>query len=144
MMIITAAHADLLEEVISEFYILDSLHYNLLLAYPAITEHADPEPSSLLVDNFGGEFVWDRFGLLRDQGSDNSDTRRQDTGCEMHCCGLCKFSSDSFDDFATHLDSPQHAVKSYLAKVEAKRLEFVKRSHDSDDDVAPETHKASY
>ena len=64
MMVISAVHADLLEEVVSVFYIRGSL-YNLLLAYPYVTEHADPEPSSLLVDNFGGEWVWDRFGLLK-------------------------------------------------------------------------------
>ncbi|KAH0922411.1 hypothetical protein HID58_022429 [Brassica napus] len=92
----------------------------------AVTEHADPEPPTLLVDNFGGEWVWDRLGLLKDPGSPNYDTRRQDTGCESHCCGLCDdFSSDSFDDFKAHFDSPQHADKSYLAKVEAKRREFV-------------------
>ncbi|KAH0885415.1 hypothetical protein HID58_061511 [Brassica napus] len=127
MMLITAVHADLLEDVICVFFNRGP-RYNLLLAFPAVTEHADPEPPTLLVDNFGGEWVWDRLGLLKDLGSANYDTRRQDTGCESHCCGLCDdFSSDSFDDFKAHLDSPQHAVKSYLAKVEAKRREFGKK-----------------
>ncbi|CAN6830588.1 unnamed protein product [Brassica oleracea] len=113
MMLITAVHADLLEDVICVFFNRGP-RYNLLLAFPAVTEHADPEPPTLLVDNFGGEWVWDRLGLLKDPdlGSANYDTRRQDTGCESHCCGLCDdFSSDSFDDFKAHLDSPQHAVK---------------------------------
>ncbi|KAL0838391.1 hypothetical protein Bca101_090281 [Brassica carinata] len=85
MMIITAAHAEVLGDVVCEFYNRGSC-YNLLLAYPAVTEHADPEPSSLLVDNFGGQLVWDRLGLLKDQGSPNDDTRRQETGCELHYC----------------------------------------------------------
>ncbi|CAN7022173.1 unnamed protein product [Brassica rapa subsp. trilocularis] len=111
MMLITAVHADLLEDVICVFFNRGP-RYNLLLAFPAVTEHADPEPPTLLVDNFGGEWVWDRLGLLKDPGSANYDTRRQDTGCESHCCGLCDdFSSDSFDDFKAHLDSPQHADK---------------------------------
>nr|VDD11137.1 unnamed protein product [Brassica oleracea] len=147
MMLITAVHADLLEDVICVFFNRGPL-YNLLLAFPAVTEHADPEPPTLLVDNFGGEWVWDRLGLLKDPdlGSANYDTRRQDTGCESHCCGLCDdFSSDSFDDFKAHLDSPQHAVKSYLAKVEAKRREFVRWFgwDDSDDeDDTPKPQKA--
>uniref|UniRef100_M4F5S8 NYN domain-containing protein n=1 Tax=Brassica campestris TaxID=3711 RepID=M4F5S8_BRACM len=111
MMLITAVHAELLEDVICVFFNRGP-RYNLLLAFPAVTEHADPEPPTLLVDNFGGEWVWDRLGLLKDPGSPNYDTRRQDTGCESHCCGLCDdFSSDSFDDFKAHLDSPQHADK---------------------------------
>ncbi|CAN6926915.1 BnaC01g40510D [Brassica napus] len=56
MMIITAAHAEVLGDVVCEFYNRGSC-YNLLLAYPAVTEHADPEPSSLLVDNFGGQLL---------------------------------------------------------------------------------------
>ncbi|KAG2287436.1 hypothetical protein Bca4012_032267 [Brassica carinata] len=177
MMLITAVHADLLEDVICVFFNRGPL-YNLLLAFPAVTEHADPEPPTLLVDNFGGEWVWDRLGLLKDPdlGSANYDTRRQDTGCESHCCGLCDdFSSDSFDDFKAHLDSPQHAVKmheylsylagrfyrvlenfesavrlqeSYLAKVEAKRREFVRwfgwdDSDDEDDTPKPQKSKRS-
>ena len=64
MMLITAVHADLLEDVICVFFNRGPL-YNLLLAFPAVTEHADPEPPTLLVDNFGGEWVWDRLGLLK-------------------------------------------------------------------------------
>uniref|UniRef100_M4F5S9 C2H2-type domain-containing protein n=1 Tax=Brassica campestris TaxID=3711 RepID=M4F5S9_BRACM len=144
MMVISAVHADLLEEVVSVFYIRGSL-YNLLLAYPYVTEHADPEPSSLLVDNFGGEWVWDRFGLLKDSGSAN-EIRRQDTGCEMHFCGLCDLSFPSFDDFTTHFKTPPHADKPYLAKVKAKRLEFIEfdnyfKDDDEDDDI-PKTEKA--
>ncbi|XP_048590738.1 uncharacterized protein LOC125575731 [Brassica napus] len=173
MMLITAVHAELLEDVICVFFNRGP-RYNLLLAFTAVTEHADPEPPTLLVDNFGGEWVWDRLGLLKDPGSPNYDTRRQDTGCELHCCGLCDdFSSDSFDDFKAHLDSPQHADKmheylsylagrfnrvlenfesavrlqeSYLAKVEAKRREFVTwfGLYDSDDeDDTPKPQKAS-
>ncbi|WZZ53243.1 hypothetical protein YC2023_053350 [Brassica napus] len=54
MMLITAVHADLLEDVICVFFNRGP-RYNLLLAFPAVTEHADPEPPTLLVDNFGGE-----------------------------------------------------------------------------------------
>ncbi|XP_048601733.1 uncharacterized protein LOC106447910 isoform X2 [Brassica napus] len=170
MMVISAVHADLLEEVVSVFYIRGAL-YNLLLAYPYVTEHADPEPSSLLVDNFGGEWVWDRFGLLKDSGSAN-EIRRQDTGCEMHFCGLCDLSFPSFDDFTTHFKTPPHTDKMdkylsylawkfnreaesyeahklrepYLAKVKAKRLEFIEfdnyfKDDDEDDDI-PKTEKS--
>ena len=64
MMLITAVHAELLEDVICVFFNCGP-RYNLLLAFPAVTEHADPEPPTLLVDNFGGEWVWDRLGLLK-------------------------------------------------------------------------------
>ncbi|CAH8357765.1 unnamed protein product [Eruca vesicaria subsp. sativa] len=166
MMVISAVHAELLEEIVFVVHKGGSSSYNLLLAYPYVTEHADPEPSSLLVDNFGGEWVWDRFGLLKDSGY---ETRRQDTGCELHYCGLCKFSSDSFDDFATHLTTRPHADnmdeyldylaakfnsgaelyeayklrEPYLKKLEAKRQDFLEWAnrfqYDADDD--PKTEK---
>ncbi|CAN6922443.1 unnamed protein product [Brassica oleracea] len=121
-----------------------SLSFFLLKKF---TEHADPEPSSLLVDNFGGEWVWDRFGLLKVSGSANNETRRPDTGCEMHFCGLCDFSSDSFDDFATHFKTLPHADKTFLAKLEAKRQDFLELDNcfndDDDDDDVPKTDEAS-